>query len=188
MCLNSNTSSVFAPFFTFFLFPTPRVKYSRPDTFKLVFSFFNPSPHHVIYRNHTSNTYKFSIIYLIYLHQLPISSVAWVFKLTWALKFVSSFMLVTSDISVLDILWNKPSNYSNCCYCRIGVSKNCFKTTAHIHSAIWYTFIIKTGIGTKTAWKSNKILKARVRFFYQIFIFSSNDKPSKTIKNIFHFI
>ena len=81
---------------------------------------------------------------------------SFVTKLTWVLNFTSSFMLLTSDISVRDVLWNKPSNYSSCCYWRMGVSKNCFNTTAHIHSTIWYTFRIILGI--KTAWKSNKIL------------------------------
>ena len=65
-------------------------------------------------------------------------------------------MLLTSDISVRDVLWNKPSNYSSCCYWHMGVSKNCFNTTAHIDSTIWYAFRIILGI--KTAWKSNKIL------------------------------
>ena len=31
-------------------------------------------------------------------------------------------------------------------------------------------------------------LKACVRCFFQIFIFSSNDRPSKTMKNVFYFI
>ena len=31
-------------------------------------------------------------------------------------------------------------------------------------------------------------LKACVRYFFQIFIFSSNDRPSKTMKNVFYFI
>ena len=31
-------------------------------------------------------------------------------------------------------------------------------------------------------------IKARVRYFYQIFIFSPNDSPSNTIKNAFYFI
>ena len=32
------------------------------------------------------------------------------------------------------------------------------------------------------------ILKAFVRYFYQIFMFSPNDSPSKTMKNAFYFI
>ena len=32
------------------------------------------------------------------------------------------------------------------------------------------------------------ILKACVRYFYQIFISSPNDSPSKTMKNVFYFI
>ena len=35
---------------------------------------------------------------------------------------------------------------------------------------------------------SRKILKACVHYFTQIFIFLSNDGPSKTMKNAFHFI
>ena len=31
-------------------------------------------------------------------------------------------------------------------------------------------------------------LKACVRYFFQIFIFSSNDRSSKTMKNVFYFI
>ena len=31
-------------------------------------------------------------------------------------------------------------------------------------------------------------VKFCVRYFYQIFIFSPNDSPSKTIKNVFYFI
>ena len=31
-------------------------------------------------------------------------------------------------------------------------------------------------------------LKACVRYFYQIFIFSQNDWPLKTMKNVFYFI
>ena len=30
--------------------------------------------------------------------------------------------------------------------------------------------------------------KARARYFHQIFIFSPNDSPSKTMKNAFYFI
>ena len=33
-----------------------------------------------------------------------------------------------------------------------------------------------------------KELKACVRYFYQTFIFSPNDSPSKTMKNAFYFI
>ena len=32
------------------------------------------------------------------------------------------------------------------------------------------------------------IFKACVHYFYQIFIFSPNDRPSKTMKNVFYFI
>ena len=32
------------------------------------------------------------------------------------------------------------------------------------------------------------MLKLVSAIFYQIFIFSSNDRPSKTMKNVFHFI
>ena len=31
-------------------------------------------------------------------------------------------------------------------------------------------------------------IKACVCYFYEIFIFSPNDSPSKTMKNVFHFI
>ena len=31
-------------------------------------------------------------------------------------------------------------------------------------------------------------VKACVSYFYQIFIFSANDSPSKTVKNVFYFI
>ena len=33
-----------------------------------------------------------------------------------------------------------------------------------------------------------KLVKARVSYFYQNFIFSQNDSPSKTMRNIFYFI
>ena len=36
--------------------------------------------------------------------------------------------------------------------------------------------------------KSTSPFKACVRYFYQIFIFSPNDSPSKTVKNVFYFI
>ena len=35
---------------------------------------------------------------------------------------------------------------------------------------------------------SQKILKACVRYFHQIFIFSPNDSPSKTMKNALYLI
>ena len=38
------------------------------------------------------------------------------------------------------------------------------------------------------AQKSVAMFKACVRYFYQIFIFSPNDSPSKTMKNAFCFI
>ena len=37
-------------------------------------------------------------------------------------------------------------------------------------------------------YKSLLLVKACVHYFYQIFIYSSNDSPSKTMKNVFYFI
>ena len=36
--------------------------------------------------------------------------------------------------------------------------------------------------------KQNTLLKLLSTIFYQMFIFSSSDRPSKTMKNVFHFI
>ena len=36
--------------------------------------------------------------------------------------------------------------------------------------------------------ENRDIIKACVRYFYQIFIFSPNDNPSKIMKNAFYFI
>ena len=117
--------------------------------------------------------YECSIIYLIYQHQIPFLSLACVVKLllvllspklTWASNSASSFNLVTSDISVREVLRNKPSNYYNCCYCRTGVSKYCFIPTAHMHAALWYKFRITFRI--ETAYKSNKTLKVNTTKMY----------------------
>ena len=45
-----------------------------------------------------------------------------------------------------------------------------------------------TDISTENDIGEHVEFKACVRYFCQIFIFSSNDSPSKTIKNIFYFI
>ena len=49
-------------------------------------------------------------------------------------------------------------------------------------------FALMTGFMLKKTWCPRLPLKACVRYFYQIFIFSPNDSPSKTMKNAFYFI
>ena len=50
------------------------------------------------------------------------------------------------------------------------------------------TMITNQNKENETLMKENAELKACVRYFYQIFIFSPNDSPSKNMKDFFYFI
>ena len=57
-----------------------------------------------------------------------------------------------------------------------------------VHKQIWKVLIVFI-LGWGTITKITYAFKAFVPyFFYQIFIFSSNDSPSKTMKKVFYFI
>ena len=55
------------------------------------------------------------------------------------------------------------------------------------HSYLTY-FEVESSIAQFLCHFAFPIFKACVRYFHQIFIFSPNDSPSKTMKNAFYFI
>ena len=70
---------------------------------------------------------------------------------------------------------------------------NCKKSSNFLKLHFYVTLLIDLTLFDKFEKNINEtafgsILKACVSYFYQIFIFSPNDSPSKTIKNVFYFI
>ena len=72
-----------------------------------------------------------------------------------------------------------------CIYCLWII--HCFISKRMYFTGKCSTYTVKSVL-TTTFLKWSPVLKAYVHYFHQIFIFSPNDSPSKTVKNAFYVI
>ena len=88
-------------------------------------------------------------------------------------------------IYILNVIWKSMRPFSKC----HKISKSLIERKLKILRAWWLISIFGT-VGPKfeKVHISSVLLKLVSAIFYQIFIFSPNDSPLKTMKNDFHFI
>ena len=72
--------------------------------------------------------------------------------------------------------------------CRISLLLRLCLWSGWSHHLMSYVVCLYSDLGVLTNYYQAIRIKACVRYFHQILIFSSNDSPSKTTKNAFYFI